>query len=157
MVSAPLNGSFANRRRRHTPQFLQFGSGIWRTAKLRLKWPEDLQSATLLHNTLHPHWRAWLTRFSNLADEQIEAIVGIEFDQSLMAIDAAVRAQGVVLTSAILVEGELAAGSLVEPFGKALPLCEGYYLVHPDADELQPGVKALKAWMAERMAVKSSV
>ncbi|MEX3813934.1 LysR substrate-binding domain-containing protein [Paraburkholderia sp. BR13439] len=125
--------------------------------KLRLKRPEDLQSATLLHNTLHPHWRAWLTRFSNLADEQIEAIVGIEFDQSLMAIDAAVRAQGVVLTSAILVEGELAAGSLVEPFGKALPLCEGYYLVHPDADELQPGVKALKAWMAERMAVKSSV
>jgi LysR family transcriptional regulator, glycine cleavage system transcriptional activator len=125
--------------------------------KLRLKRPEELQSATLLHNTLHPHWRAWLARFSNLADEQIEAIVGIEFDQSLMAIDAAVRAQGVVLTSAILVEAELATGSLVEPFEKALPLSEGYYLVHPDADELQPGVKALKAWMAERMAVKSSV
>ncbi|WP_248295093.1 hypothetical protein [Paraburkholderia sp. UYCP14C] len=69
--------------------------------------------------------------------EQIEAIVGIEFDQSLMAIDAAVRAQGVALTSAILVEAELAAGSLVEPFGKALPLSEGYYLVHSDADELQ--------------------
>ncbi|MEM5406340.1 MULTISPECIES: LysR substrate-binding domain-containing protein [Paraburkholderia] len=125
--------------------------------KARLKRPEDLQSATLLHNTLHPHWRAWLTRFSKLADEQIEAIVGIEFDQSLMAIDAAVRAQGVVLTSAILVETELAVGSLVEPFEKALPLSEGYYLVHPDANEPQPGVKALKAWMAERMAVKSAV
>lgn len=122
--------------------------------KRKLKRPEDLQSATLLHNTLHPHWRAWLTRFSSLADAQIEAINGIHFDQSLMAIEAAVRAQGLVLTSPILVEAELAEGGLVEVFGKALPLPNGYYLVHPDTDELQPGVKSLKAWMAERMAAR---
>jgi LysR family transcriptional regulator, glycine cleavage system transcriptional activator len=124
--------------------------------KLRLKRPEDLQSATLLHNTLHPHWGAWLARFSSLADAQIEAIAGIQFDQSLMAIEAAVRAQGVVLTSPILVEAELAEGSLVEPFREALPLPNGYYLVHPDVDELQPSVKSLKAWMVERMAAKMS-
>lgn len=123
--------------------------------KWKLKRPEDLRSATLLHNTLHPHWSAWLTRFSNLGEAQIEAIAGIQFDQSLMAIEAAVRAQGVVLTSPILVESELAQGSLVEPFGKALPLPNGYYLVHPDADELQPGVKSLKAWMVEKMAAGS--
>lgn len=124
--------------------------------KRKLKRPEDLQSATLLHNTLHPHWRAWLTRFSNLADAQIEVINGIQFDQSLMAIEAAVRAQGLVLTSPILVEAELAEGALVELFGKALQLANGYYLVHPDIDELQPAVKSLKAWMAERMAAKGS-
>lgn len=124
--------------------------------KCKLKRPEDLPSATLLHNTLHPHWREWLTRFSTLADTQIEAIKGIEFDQSLMAIEAAVRAQGVVLTSSILVEAELAEGALVEPFGKALSLPNGYYLVHPGADELQPDVKSLKAWMIERMAAGSA-
>lgn len=124
--------------------------------KCKLKRPEDLPSATLLHNTLHPHWREWLTRFSTLADTQIEAIKGIEFDQSLMAIEAAVRAQGVVLTSSILVEAELAEGALVEPFSKALSLPNGYYLVHPGADELQPDVKSLKAWMIERMAAGSA-
>ena len=118
----------------------------------KLKRPEDLQSATLLHNTLHPHWPAWLARFSSLAEARIEAIAGIQFDQSLMAIEAAVSAQGVVLTSAILVEAELADGSLVEPFGKALPLPTGYYLVHPDTDEQPPGVQSLKAWFADKIA-----
>src|SRR5579863_3402955 len=120
--------------------------------KWKLKRPEDLQAATLLHNTLHPHWPAWLARFSSLADARIEAIAGIQFDQSLMAIEAAVSAQGVVLTSAILVEAELADGSLVEPFGKALPLPSGYYLVHPETDEQPPGVQSLKAWFAAKIA-----
>lgn len=124
--------------------------------KWNLKRPEDLRSATLLHNTLHPHWKAWLTRFSSLAETQIEGIGGIHFDQSLMAIDAAVRAQGVVLTSPILLEAELAAGALVDPFGHALALPTGYHLVHPDTDELKPDVASLKAWMAEKMAASKN-
>lgn len=124
--------------------------------KWKLKRLEDLQSATLLHNTLHPHWSMWLKRFTSLADAQIEMINGIQFDQSLMAIEAAVHAQGLVLTSPLLVEAELAQRSLVEPFGKALPLPNGYYLVHPDEDELRPGVKSLKAWIAEKMATRST-
>jgi len=124
--------------------------------KWKLKRPEDLRSAALLHNTLHPHWKAWLNRFSGLADAQIEAINGIQFDQSLMAIEAAVRAQGVVLTSPILVEAELAAGALVDPFDHALALPTGYHLVHPNTDELKPDVAALKAWMAENMAASKN-
>ncbi len=124
-------------------------------AKWELKRPDDLQAATLLHNTLHPHWSAWLARHSELTDRQIEAIAGIQFDQSLMAIGAAVQAQGVVLTSAILVEAEIAEGLLVEPFSEAFPLSLGYYLVHPKAVELQEGGKALKQWFAERMAANA--
>lgn len=119
--------------------------------KYKLKRPEDLRSVTLLHNTLHPHWEAWLNRFSSLTEAQIEGIVGIQFDQSLMAIEGAVRAQGVVLTSPVLLEAELARGELVEPFDSALPLSAGYYLVHPKTAELQQGVQSLKAWFADRM------
>ncbi len=122
--------------------------------KRKLKTPRDLQAATLLHNTLHPHWTAWLQRFSCLAAAQIEAIAGMQFDQSLMAIEAAVREQGVVLTSALLVEAELAGGTLIEPFGDALPLSTGYYLAHPATAELQPGVSALKDWFAARIAAE---
>ncbi len=118
--------------------------------KWKIRRPDDLRLATLLHNTLHPHWASWLARFSKLADGQVEAIAGMQFDQSLMAIEAAVRAQGVVLTSPILVEAEIAAGLLVEPFGKALPLSQGYYLVHPHATPLQEGGTALKQWFASK-------
>ncbi|RDK11941.1 LysR substrate-binding domain-containing protein [Cupriavidus lacunae] len=121
-------------------------------ARWKLTRPDDLQSATLLHNTLHPYWPAWLARYSNLTDGQIESIAGIRFDQSLMAIESAVRAQGVVLTSAILVEAEIAEGVLVEPFREAFPLSLGYYLVHPKTAELQEGGRSLKQWFAERMA-----
>ncbi|MGO4305841.1 LysR substrate-binding domain-containing protein [Cupriavidus sp. RAF12] len=123
--------------------------------KWRLKRPDDLQSATLLHNTLHPHWAAWLARFGTLSDGQVEAIAGIQFDQSLMAIEAAVRAQGVVLTSAILVESEIANGLLVDPFGKAMPLSHGYYLVHPKSTQLQAGELALKQWFARNMTMEN--
>lgn len=121
--------------------------------RLKLKRPGDLVAATLLHNTLHPHWHAWLARFGPLDDARIDAIAGIQFDQSLMAIEAAVRAQGVVLTSPVLVEAELAAGTLVEPFDAALPLANGYCLVHPRTAALSPNAAALKAWMIASMAV----
>ncbi|WP_334025246.1 LysR substrate-binding domain-containing protein [Burkholderia gladioli] len=120
-----------------------------------LKRPDDLRAATLLHNTLHPHWPAWLTRFSDLTTSQIDAINGIQFDQSLMAIDAAVRAQGVVLTSPLLVEPELARGELIEPFDRPLPSSAGYYLVHPNTAVTARAVQALKTWFIRKASVTS--
>jgi LysR family transcriptional regulator, glycine cleavage system transcriptional activator len=117
--------------------------------QLKLKRPADLQRATLLHNTLHPHWSAWLIRFGGLTSAQIEKIPGLHVDQSLIAIEAAVRAQGVVLTSALLTQSEMADGSLIEPFDKALPLPTAYYLVHPRTAELRAGANTLKAWFLE--------
>jgi LysR family glycine cleavage system transcriptional activator len=117
--------------------------------RLKLKRPEDLQHATLLHNTLHPHWTAWLKQFSTLTEAQIEGIGGVHVDQSLIAIEAAVRGQGVVLTSALLTQAEVANGSLIEPFDLALPLTSGYYVVHPRSAELQAGARTLKTWLTE--------
>jgi LysR family glycine cleavage system transcriptional activator len=117
--------------------------------RVKLKRPEDLQHATLLHNTLHPHWTAWLKQFSTLTEAQIEGIGGVHVDQSLIAIEAAVRGQGVVLTSALLTQAEVAGGSLIAPFDLALPLTSGYYVVHPRSAELQAGARTLKTWLTE--------
>lgn len=117
--------------------------------QLNLRSPADLSRATLLHNTLHPHWAAWLRQFSSLGEPEIAQIAGLHVDQSLIAIDAAVRAQGVVLTSAVLTQVEVADGSLIEPFDVALPLSTGYYLVHPRNADLQTGAQTLKTWFIE--------
>jgi LysR family glycine cleavage system transcriptional activator len=119
--------------------------------RMKLRRPGQLQLATLLHNTLHPHWSKWLARFAGLRKTQIDGIAGMQFDQSLLAIEAAVRGQGVVLTSALLTEAEIASGSLIEPFPEALALASGYYLVHPKASELQPGALQLKAWFVQQI------
>ncbi|HEY1999488.1 LysR substrate-binding domain-containing protein, partial [Paraburkholderia sp.] len=124
--------------------------------RLKLKRPDDMQRATLLHNTLHPHWPTWLRQFSGLSEPQIAQIAGLHVDQSLIAIEAAVRAQGVVLTSALLTRAEVADGSLIDPFGMALPLPTGYYLVHPRNAELQASAQTLKAWLIETVQASNA-
>ncbi|MFM0591551.1 LysR substrate-binding domain-containing protein [Paraburkholderia dilworthii] len=117
--------------------------------RLKIRHPDDVKKATLLHNTLHPHWSPWLGKFSRLSAEQIASIPGIQFDQSLIAIDAAVRGQGLVLTSAMLTDSERASGALIEPFKQVLPLSTSYYLVHPVSNALQPSALKLKEWLID--------
>lgn len=116
---------------------------------LRLKKPDDLVRGTLLHTTLHPHWKAWLQRFSSLAAKQVEAIPALHFDQGMLAIEAARHGQGAVLSSAILTEAEVRDGSLCEPFPHSLPVAKGYYVVHHRQAALRPAAVALKKWLLE--------
>ncbi|WP_110951908.1 LysR substrate-binding domain-containing protein [Pseudomonas bohemica] len=118
--------------------------------QIGLRTPADLRRATLLHNTLHPHWPQWLQRFAQIGDEEGRRISGIHFDQSLMAIEAARRHQGMVITSEWLTQEEVANGTLVEPFAQRLPLSKGYYLVQPRHSILRPTVRALKQWLVKQ-------
>jgi len=115
--------------------------------QLKLRSPSDLRRATLLHNTLHPHWPEWLARFAGIETQEVTQIAGIHFDQSLMAIEAARRDQGVVITSQWLTEEEIANGTLIEPFEQRLPLPKGYYVVQPKHAIQRPSVQALKEWL----------
>lgn len=118
--------------------------------QMGLRDPADLRRATLLHNTLHPHWPEWLQRFAGIGEEEGRRIPGIHFDQSLMAIEAARRHQGVVITSEWLTQEEVASGVLIEHFAQRLPLSKGYYLVQPKHSILRPTVQALKEWLIEQ-------
>ena len=117
--------------------------------RLNLRSSTDVHKATLLHNTLHPHWETWLQRFSGLSAKAQAAIPGLYFDQSLVAIEAASRHQGLLLTSSLLTEEEVGDGSLIEPFSDRLHLSKGYYVVHPVGATLRPAVQALKQWLIE--------
>lgn len=124
--------------------------------RLRLKTPDDLARATLLHTTLQPHWPTWLRRFSHLTDAQIAAIPSQHFDQSLLALEAARYGQGAVLSSAILTEVEVREGSLCEPFAYRLPVSKGYYVVHHKGSALRPAALALKQWLLQIAASERS-
>ncbi|MEC5217288.1 LysR family glycine cleavage system transcriptional activator [Actimicrobium sp. GrIS 1.19] len=111
---------------------------------------EGLASATLLATKIHPYWERWLQQFTTLSERQIGAISTINFDASHLAVDTARHHQGVVLTSASLVEQEIASGELIEPFEACLPIDEGYYLVGPKgAFALGGAVEALRVWLRQ--------
>lgn len=118
-------------------------------AALHLRAPEDLARTTWLVTAIQPPWQQWLKAFSRLDDKQMAAIPRIHFDQALMAIEASKLGQGVVMTSPLLTEGELADGTLVEPFERHLSLANGYYVVHHSKLALRPAATLVKRWLID--------
>jgi LysR family glycine cleavage system transcriptional activator len=122
--------------------------------KLELKQPKNFAKATLLATRINPYWVRWLMQFTKLSDREIGAIPTINFDASHLAVDTAKRHQGVVLTSAPLVEHEIASGELIEPFEARLFVDEGYYLVGPKGSfALGGAVQALRFWLRQECRV----
>jgi len=115
--------------------------------RLALQHPAGLIRATLLRDTFHPHWDAWLTTFAGLDHAHIAVIASVHVDQTLLAVEAAVHGQGVLITSALLVEAEIAAGALIEPFDAHLPLEKAFYIVHAGGAELREPVRLFKDWL----------
>lgn len=115
-----------------------------------LREPADLKGHTLLHVDLGPHhgtwpdWRMWLLAAG--ADD-VDHTRGPRFSEISMALQAAVRGQGVALGSTGLVDDDLAAGRLVWPFDLCMPTDFGYYVVCPEATAGQANVAALREWL----------
>ncbi len=63
------------------------------------------------------------------------------------AIVSAIQGHGLTLASSILVEVDLAAGRLVQPFEASYSVDQGYYLVTADAEEPDYRIEAFKRWL----------
>ncbi|HYI26445.1 MAG TPA: LysR substrate-binding domain-containing protein, partial [Bradyrhizobium sp.] len=119
----------------------------------------DLDRAPLIHFEWHrpdpvsPTWAAWFRAAGLVASEPRSQL---KFSDESHAIQAAVAGQGVALLSLSLVEDELAAGRLVQPFG---PVVEGLtYRMLTVADRpMSPVVTAAADWLrAEIAAIRST-
>ncbi len=90
-----------------------------------LQRPEDLVRHTLLHNTGWPEdWRLWLTSVG--LPPTLASGRGLNFDDSVMTIQAAIEGLGVALGWSRVVEADIAAGRLIAPFDTVLPSEAGY-------------------------------
>ena len=123
--------------------------------KHALRTPADLRHHTLIHDettTLDPRgpdWEMWL-RAAGVTD--IDTSHGLRFNQVALALDAAIGGRGVTLTRDVFAAEDLAAGRLVRPFGKAMPVGFAIYVVIPPALVAAPKVKAFRDWLFEEAA-----
>ncbi|MEO9332466.1 MAG: transcriptional regulator GcvA [Pseudomonas sp.] len=76
----------------------------------------------------------------------LDIAAGLVFSDETHAVSAAVGAQGVALMSRQLIEDELTAGRLVQPFG---PELEGkpFFLVYPESRRNDPSIQAVREWI----------
>lgn len=115
-------------------------------------WP-DLARHVLLHDNgtfeTEPwlNWQVWLRRAG--ADQLVDATRGIEYDNSAMLVDAAVRGHGVALGRSVLVAEHLREGRLVALFNTRRPADYAYFAVAPEPTADQPRVQAFISWLKE--------
>jgi LysR family transcriptional regulator, glycine cleavage system transcriptional activator len=111
-----------------------------------LREPQNLAHHTLLHSTANREdWQLWLTAAglpTGLAKRR-----GLSFDQSFMAIQAAIEGHGVALGRTALVEADIAAGRLVVPFNVVLPADAGYYVVALEETAESPKIALFRQWL----------
>jgi LysR family glycine cleavage system transcriptional activator len=100
---------------------------------------EDLKQATLLRNP-RQSWKTW---FMAAGLDWEEPGRGPVYEDSALAVQAAIEGQGVALARAVLAEDDLAAGRLVRLFELAIEDNYAWYLVKPRRQLRDPLAVAL--------------
>jgi LysR family transcriptional regulator, glycine cleavage system transcriptional activator len=116
-----------------------------------LRRPEDLEHHTLLHATVsREDWQLWLTAAG--LPVSFASRPGLIFDQSFMAIQAAVDGLGIAMGRTRFVEADIAAGRLVVPFDVVLPADAGFYIVAPEETADTSKIALFRDWLIGSVA-----
>lgn len=120
-----------------------------------LEVPDDLARHVLIHDETiedearQPSWQEWL---ASAGVRTVDATQGPRFSNALLAIEAALDAQGVALAMLPLVATDIAAGRLIVPFVTAVPSPYAYYLLTRRALAERPSVEAFRTWLLAEAA-----
>lgn len=121
-----------------TPEYRRRMGGI--------KSPQDLPECQLIHeNGLNESWQRWFA----MLDMPGPRRRGPGYSHGSMAIEAAIRGEGVALGRSVLVAGDLADGRLVALFPELkLEAQLGYDLVYRIGNQDYPKIRAFRSWLA---------
>jgi LysR family glycine cleavage system transcriptional activator len=126
--------------------------------KHALKTPADLRYHTLLHDDtvmegFRPTWADWLEK---AGVEGVDPNRGTHFTDASLALEAASRGMGVVLTMGPLATTEIEAGNLVVPFDIAAETPYAFFLVTPEAALNNRGAAEFREWLLAESARERS-
>jgi LysR family glycine cleavage system transcriptional activator len=114
-----------------------------------LRAPRDLARCVLLHDRDRQGWARWLAA-AGLSD--VDAGRGPLFDQTSMAIDAAIAGQGVALARTALAAADLLGGRLVRPFALTLPAPFAYWIVCLEGAAGRRKIALFRDWLLAEAA-----
>lgn len=111
---------------------------------------KDLKRFTLIHDDSSlddpscPDWHMWLKAACVSVGDGHSAL---HFNQSNLAIEAAIAGRGVALAKSTLAAADIKAGRLVRPFEKAQPVDFAYYIVCPEDMLEKEKVSSFVDWL----------
>jgi LysR family glycine cleavage system transcriptional activator len=112
----------------------------------RLRAPIDLMSHRLLHVVgFRDDWPQWL-KAAKVAGK-VAPDRGMQFDTALLAIDQALRGEGVAMGRTSYVADLMTAGKLLAPFDLTIETEEAFYLVAREGRPQRAVAEAFKGWL----------
>jgi LysR family glycine cleavage system transcriptional activator len=117
-----------------------------------LSRPEHVLRYDLLHVLgYRDDWHRWF-QGAGLSGHKVPG--GVSFDGSLMALEAAMNGDGIMLGRRPFIDQHLKSGALVLPFGDAHNLTAAYFLRTPESRRRQRDVSAVTGWLLEQFRGK---
>lgn len=116
---------------------------------------DDLRHFKLIHDTTleaHASFPTWATWLKHAGARGVDPRRGLRIGSSIMALQAAIDAQGIALGRSVIAANDLQEGRLVRPLGTACPANYAYYLVYPQDTALNPAAKAFADWLQQEAA-----
>lgn len=121
--------------------------------RLKLREPQDIVRARLLHDEAHAEWTQWLQAAG--LDPALGRR-GLVFDDANTLVQATLAGQGIALLTRQIVERELAEGRLVSPFALTLSKDYGYYLCYPPDAIKRPKLKAFRDFVMKEAGAQGA-
>ncbi|MFA7431924.1 MAG: transcriptional regulator GcvA [Rhodospirillaceae bacterium] len=119
--------------------------------RVGLKRASELALQTLIHDDLIERlpnagsWGDWM-KVAGLSGLQPKRTMHYSFTS--LALDSAIRGQGVAMGRSSLVCADLQSGTLVKPFDITVPSGLSYVVLRPADRPEHPGATALRAWLS---------
>jgi LysR family glycine cleavage system transcriptional activator len=109
--------------------------------------PADLRDATLIHVLMRiGQWRNWLEA---AGVEDVDPERGPKFQNTPLALEAAMAGMGVAIANRAFVADHLRDGRLVIPFDQDLPSESAYYLIYPTQGLRRRSALAFRGWIRD--------
>jgi LysR family glycine cleavage system transcriptional activator len=113
-------------------------------AQSNIKNPVDLLKHPLLHHRDHSAWRLWL---ETMGVQQTAKIPGIVFEDANVQLQAALEGQGIALGFLPLIEDEISAGRLIQPWKETVRPVESYFLLYHQNSISREPVARVRDWL----------
>jgi len=104
----------------------------------------ELKNHVLLHDA-HNLWPLFFLEAPELSTATLPK--SLKFNQTSLAMDAAIAGQGIALVSSVLAKRDIRAGRLCQPFEAHLKGDQGYYIVTPKSPRNPKATSRMKTWL----------
>lgn len=121
--------------------------------RTKLARVEDLLDETLLHlSQFDRNWVTWQAWLASQGVCEAPRKRGLEFDNYLVLLQAAVRGEGVALCGGRLAEDFIERGDLIRPIEATLGSDRAFYIVYPSEVRLSDAAARFRDWLVQAAA-----